>query len=120
MQVLAEHKELLQQILSCVLKFALSSRPVGRDGGEADPGSSSQQVHCLLGLRLPVQNRAVSGHDHHERRRLEVSHLTQHHANPHLLFIFPCTAMSILKSAYDLLCIQVSHLQRGREQPRVR
>ena len=51
---------------------AASSCPVGGDGGEEDPGSSSQQVHRVFGVRLPVENRAVSGHDHHERRRPEV------------------------------------------------
>ena len=46
--------------------------PVGRDGGEKDPGSSSQQVHCLFGLCIPDENRVVSGHDHHEWRRPKV------------------------------------------------
>lgn len=55
-----------------LLISAVPSCPVGGDGGEADPGSSSQQVHCLFGLRLPDKNRVVSGHDHHERRRPEV------------------------------------------------
>lgn len=51
---------------------AVPACPVGGDGGEEDSGSSSQQVYCFFGLRLPVQNRAVSGDDHHERRRPEV------------------------------------------------
>lgn len=51
---------------------AAPSCPVGGDGGEEDPGSSPQQVHRVFGVRIPVENRAVSGHDHHERRRPEV------------------------------------------------
>ena len=54
---------MLTPVLSCT---------VGGNCGEEDLGTSSQQVHCLLGLRLPVKNRAVSDHDYHEWRRPEV------------------------------------------------
>lgn len=64
--------------LDVVLTSGVSSWPVGGDGREKGPGSSSQQVHCVLGLCLPVKNRVVSGHDHHERRRLEVGSLSLH------------------------------------------
>lgn len=55
-----------------VNKNAVSCCPTGSDGGEKDPGSSSQQVHRVSCVRLPVKNRVVFGHDHHERRRPEV------------------------------------------------
>lgn len=62
-----------------VLTSAVPFCPAGGDGGAEDPGSSSQQVHRLFGVHIPVKNRVVSGHDHHERRRPEVrSHPLTH------------------------------------------
>lgn len=62
-------------IMVDLLILAVLSCPIGGDGGEEDPVSSSQQVHRVFGLCLPVKNRVVSGHDHHEWWRPEVRSL---------------------------------------------
>lgn len=56
--------------------------PVGGDGGEEDSWEGSQSLHCVTGLRLPDKGRTLSGHDHHEWRRPQVTS----HSEKHLRF----------------------------------
>lgn len=61
----------------------------GCHGGETHSGSGSQQIHRVIGLRLPVQDWALPGHDYHEWRRSQVRCIFKYTFHEHNNFNTP-------------------------------
>lgn len=59
--------------MHCVQNRVLIFVPVGCNGGEEDSRQGSQSLHCIFGVRLPDQGGTLSGDDHHEWRRSQVT-----------------------------------------------